>query len=229
MSAIGVFGGTFDPVHYGHLRTAFELQRALRLDEVRFMPAGTPPHRDQPMADASLRLRMVQAAVQDLPGFTVDDRELRREGPSYSVDTLSDLRAEFPTRPLLLIVGMDAFIGLPKWHHWREILQLAHVVVAHRPGWRTPATGPLGELLVDRGTGTVGDLHESIGGHIYIHAVTQLEIASTSVRTLIARGHDPRFLMPEAVREIIFETGCYRKPGEGSGDSASTGEGEQTA
>lgn len=210
MSAIGVFGGTFDPVHYGHLRTAFELMHALRLDEVRFMPAGTPPHRGQPVAGGDLRLAMVRAAVDGQAGFTVDDRELRREGPSYSVDTLSDLRAEYPERSLLLFVGMDAFIGLPKWYQWREILQLAHVVVAHRPGWRTPATGPLGELLVDRGTGRVGDLHESIAGHIYIHAVTQLEIASTSVRNLIGRGQDPRFLMPDAVRDIIFETGCYQ-------------------
>lgn len=210
MSAIGIFGGTFDPVHYGHLRTAFELLKGLQLGEVRFMPAGTPPHRGSPAASGELRLRMVQAAVEGQPGFTVDDRELRREGPSYSVDTLSDLRAEYPDRSLLLIVGMDAFIGLPKWHQWREILQLAHVVVAHRPGWRTPATGPLGELLVDRGTGTVGDLHDAPAGHIYIHAVTQLEIASTSVRTLIARGRDPRFLMPDAVRDIIFESGCYR-------------------
>lgn len=210
MTAIGIFGGTFDPVHYGHLRTAFELLKGLQLDEVRFMPAGTPPHRGSPVASGEQRLRMVRAAVEGQPGFTVDDRELRREGPSYSVDTLSDLRAEYPDRSLLLIVGMDAFIGLPKWHQWREILQLAHVVVAHRPGWRTPATGPLGELLVDRGTGTVGDLHESPAGHIYIHAVTQLEIASTSVRTLIARGRDPRFLMPDAVRDIIFESGCYR-------------------
>jgi nicotinate-nucleotide adenylyltransferase len=210
LSSISIFGGTFDPVHYGHLRTAFELLKGLQLDEVRFMPAGTPPHRGSPVASGELRLRMVQAAVEGQPGFTVDDRELRRDGPSYSVDTLSDLRAEYPDRSLLLIVGMDAFIGLPKWHQWREILQLAHVVVAHRPGWRTPATGPLGELLVDRGTGTVADLHDAPAGHIYIHAVTQLEIASTSVRTLIARGRDPRFLMPDAVRDIIFESGCYR-------------------
>jgi nicotinate-nucleotide adenylyltransferase len=227
MTAIGVFGGTFDPVHYGHLRTAFELLKALRLDEMRFMPCGTPPHRGEPVASGELRLRMVQAAAAGQPGFVVDDRELHREGPSYSVDTLSDLRAEYPGRSLLLIVGMDAFIGLPKWYQWREILQLAHVVVAHRPGWRTPATGPLGELLVDRGTGTVSDLHDSPAGHIYIHAVTQLEIASTSVRNLIAKGRDPRFLMPDAVREIIFESGCYATPG--SAPASGAGEGADPA
>lgn len=210
MNPIGIFGGTFDPIHYGHLRTAFELLQALKLSEVRFMPAGKPPHRAAPHADAALRLEMVKRATEGQPGFIVDDRELQREGPSYSVDTLMALRAEYSTRSLCLIVGMDAFLSLPKWYHWREILQLAHIVVAHRPGWRAPDMGPLGELLVDRGTGRVGDLHESRSGGIYIHAVTQLEISSSSIRGLIAAGRDPRFLMPDAVRELLDETGCYR-------------------
>ena len=107
---------------------------------------------------------------------------------------------------------MDAFLGLPKWYQWREILQLAHVVVAHRPGWRAPGMGPLGELLVDRGTGRIGDLHESRAGCIYIHAVTQLEISSTEVRKLVSAGRDPRFLMPDSVRKIILESKCYTDP-----------------
>jgi nicotinate-nucleotide adenylyltransferase len=213
MFPIGIFGGTFDPIHYGHLRTAFELVQALRLGEMRFMPAGSPPHREQPVASAEQRLAMVNAAVEGQPGFVVDDREMRREGPSYSVDTLAALREDFPDRSLCLIVGMDAFLGLPKWHQWREILQLAHLVVAHRPGWRAPSMGPLGELLVDSGTGRINDLHEATAGRIYIHAVTQLEISSTEVRKLIASGRDPRYLMPDSVRAIIDQTGCYaRKP-----------------
>ena len=146
MNPIGIFGGTFDPIHYGHLRTAFELLQALRLTEVRFMPAGNPPHRESPVANAEVRLQMVMAATEGQHGFLVDDREIRREGPSYSVDTLATLRAEHPDRSLCLIVGMDAFLGLPKWYQWREILQLSHVVVAHRPGWRAPGMGPLGRL-----------------------------------------------------------------------------------
>jgi nicotinate-nucleotide adenylyltransferase len=210
MKTIGIFGGTFDPIHFGHLRTAFELLQALRLSEMRFMPAGTPPHRDITVATAEQRLAMVQAATQGQPGFVVDDREVRREGLSYSVDTMRTLRADFPQCSLCLIVGMDAFLGLPKWHQWRELLDLAHLVVAHRPGWRAPSMGPLGELLVDRGTGRIGDLHESKAGCIYIHAVTQLEISSTEVRKLIGAGRDPRYLMPDAVRAIIEQTGCYR-------------------
>ncbi len=209
MNSIGVFGGTFDPIHYGHLRTAFELLQALRFDEVRFMPCGDPPHRGQTFADAELRLQMVQVATAGQAGFVVDDRELKRQGPSYSVDTLSTLRADYPERPLGLIVGMDAFLGLTRWRQWREILELAHVVVAHRPGWRAPDMGPLGELLTERGTHRINDLHESLAGKIVIHDVTQLEISSTDIRDLVAGGRDPRFLTPNAVREVINQSGCY--------------------
>ncbi len=209
MGPIGIFGGTFDPIHFGHLRTAFEMLQALRFDEVRFMPCGSPPHRGAPVADAELRLRMVQVATAGQHGFMVDDRELRRPGPSYSVDTLTALRGEFPLRSLALIIGMDAFLGLPQWYQWREILQLAHVVVAHRPGWRAPDMGPLGELLADRGTHRIGDMRQAKSGHIYIHDVTQLEISSSEIRELVAAGRDPRFLMPDAVRDVIEQSGCY--------------------
>jgi nicotinate-nucleotide adenylyltransferase len=211
MSPIGIFGGTFDPIHYGHLRTAFELVQALRLSEMRFIPVGDPPHREQTIASTEQRLAMVQAAVAEQPGFVVDDREIKRQGPSYMVDTLSGLRAEFPNRSLCLIVGMDAFLSLPTWHRWRDLLQLAHLVVAHRPGWKAPTMGPLGELLVDYGTGAVNDLHNELAGRIFIHAVTQLEISSTEVRKLIASGRDPRYLMPDSVRQIIHQTHCYAR------------------
>jgi nicotinate-nucleotide adenylyltransferase len=211
MNPTGVFGGTFDPIHFGHLRTAFELQQTLRLEELRFIPAGNPPHRDVPLADAEARLAMVRAATADQPGFVVDDREVRRAGPSYTVTTLGELRAEFPDRPFCLIVGMDAFLGLPRWHRWREILELAHLVVAHRPGWQAPGVGPLGELLVDRGTGRLDDLHDAPAGRILIQPVTQLEISSTDLRGLIVQGRDPRYLMPDPVRDIIIETGCYSR------------------
>ena len=141
MQPIGLFGGTFDPIHYGHLRTAFELWQELRLAEVRFLPTGSPPHRDDPLASSELRLAMVRAAVADQPAFVVDDREIRRTGISYSVDTVTELRAEYPDRSLCLLLGMDAFLGLPNWHRWRDLLGLAHIVVAHRPGWKAPTRG----------------------------------------------------------------------------------------
>jgi nicotinate-nucleotide adenylyltransferase len=209
MQPIGLFGGTFDPIHCGHLRTAFELWQELKLAEVRFLPTGSPPHRDHLYASAEQRLQMVRAAVADQRGFVVDDREVRRSGVSYSVDTLTELRREFPARSLCLLLGMDAFLGLPHWHRWRDLLTLAHIVVAHRPGWRAPITGPLGEVMVDHGTGSIQNLHDEPCGHIFVHAVTQLEISSTELRALIVAGRDPRYLVPDAVRQIILETRCY--------------------
>ena len=209
MSPLGIFGGTFDPIHFGHLRTAFELLQALRLAEVRLVPTGRPPHRGAPSCDGAHRLAMVRAAIADQPGFAVDDREIRRDGPSYTVTTLRELRAEAPARPLCLLMGMDAFLGLPQWHDWRDLLELAHVVVAHRPGWSAPRDGTLGELFAARGTQRVEDLHESLAGRIHVRPVTQLEIASTDLRQLVVAGGDPRYLLPDAVRAIIHDTGCY--------------------
>ena len=209
MTPIGIFGGTFDPIHFGHLRTAFELLHELELDEVRLLPAGQPPHRGAPRCDAGHRLAMVRAAVADQPGLAVDDREVRRQGPSYTVLTLRELRDEAPSRPLCLIVGMDAFLGLPQWHEWRSVFDLAHLVVAHRPGWSVPGDGVLGELVAARGTARVGDLHETVAGRIHVRPVTQLEISSTDLRDLIVAGRDPRYLLPDSVRAIIHDTGCY--------------------
>ena len=209
MKPIAIFGGTFDPIHYGHLRTAFEMLQALRFAEVRFIPSGDPPHRGKTFATADLRLEMVRVAVQEQPGFAVDDCELMRDGPSYTIDTLSSIREEHQDTSLGLIVGMDAFLGLTTWYRWDEILNLAHIVVAHRPGWRAPDIGELGELITAHGTHRVDDLHENRHGYIHIHAVTQLEIASTEIRDLIAAGRDSRFLMPDVVRDVIVKSGCY--------------------
>ncbi|MEL7312791.1 MAG: nicotinate-nucleotide adenylyltransferase [Pseudomonadota bacterium] len=206
---IGIFGGTFDPIHFGHLRSAFELLQALRLREVRFMPCGNPPHRAAPIADAGLRVEWVRAAIEGQQGFVLDDREVQREGLSYTVDSLASLREEFPETPLCLLLGMDSFLSLPKWYRWREILKLAHVVVAHRPGWKAPDRGALGTLIVDRGTELVDDLHGSGAGAIFIHEVTQLEISSSNIRRLIRKGVDPRFLLPERVRARVSRAGCY--------------------
>ena len=209
---VGIFGGTFDPIHLGHLRTGFELLQLLSLAELRWIPVGDPGHREAPLASAELRLAMLRAAVADQPGFVVDDREMRRAGASFTIDTLEELRAELPGRPLCLVLGMDAFLGFTRWRRWQDILALAHLVVAHRPGWERPMEGELGGLLAARGTTLAADLHAATAGRIYVHAVTQLEISSTGLRDIITSGRDPRFLVPEPVRTIILETGCYARP-----------------
>ena len=206
---IGIFGGTFDPIHYGHLRPALELAEALPLSEVRFIPARVPPHRPQPVASPEQRLAMVRAAVAEREDFRVDLRELEREGPSYMVDTLAGLRGELPDERLCLLLGMDAFLGLPGWHRWQELLDLAHVVVAHRPGWAPPAEGTLADLVAERRTTTPRNLALQSAGLILLQPVTQLEISSTAIRALIGAGRSPRFLMPDAVARWIAEQDLY--------------------
>jgi nicotinate-nucleotide adenylyltransferase len=210
MSSIGIFGGTFDPIHYGHLRAAWELLEALALDQVRFVPAALPPHRAQPRTPAALRLRMVEAAIAGEARFVADAREIERGGPSYTVETLASLRREFPRRPLCLLLGMDAFLGLPSWHRWTELFDLAHIVVAHRPGWRLTGEDELGRVLAERRTRDAGDLHSGVAGRVHVQAVTQLEISSSGLRRMIAAGRDPKYLLPDPVREMIVELNCYK-------------------
>ena len=208
---IGIFGGTFDPIHFGHLRTGFELSQRLQLHELRWIPSGRPGHRDAPLASPAVRLAMVRAAIEGQSGFVADDREVKRERTTFTIDTLEELRGEFPEHPLCLILGMDAFLGLPKWHRAMELLSFCHIVVAHRPGWSLPATGPLAELVAASGVSEMAPLHTALSGRVYVHAVTQLEIASSELRAILISGGDPRFLVPEPVRRIILETGCYAR------------------
>jgi nicotinate-nucleotide adenylyltransferase len=208
MRVIGILGGTFDPIHYGHLRTALELLERLPLSEIRFIPCARPPHRAAPATPGALRLRMVQAAIRGQPGFVADARELDRPGPSYTIDTLENLRADFPASTLCLVLGMDAFLGLPRWHRWLELFDLAHIVVAHRPGWRVPDSGPLGELVNERWTSDAAMLATG-AGRVHVEPVTQLEISSTELRAGVRAGRDPRYLVPDGVRRIILDTECY--------------------
>ncbi|MFW2404964.1 MAG: nicotinate-nucleotide adenylyltransferase [Gammaproteobacteria bacterium] len=209
MTSIGILGGTFDPVHYGHLRTAMELRQCLGFEEVRFVPCRIPPHDKAPVASVDQRLAMLAAAVQDTPGFVVDERELHREGPSYSVDTLTSMRQDFPECPLSLIVGMDAFAGLTSWHRWEELLNLAHIVVAHRPGAAPPRDDALQALLDRRRSCDPADLGRASFGRILLHSVTQLDISSSAIRDGILRRENQRFLLPDRVVELIESSGCY--------------------
>lgn len=205
MRKTGIFGGSFDPVHFGHLRPALEVLESLSLDHMLFIPSGNPPHRGAPVASAEQRLAMLRAALKDEPRFQVDERELKRAAPSYTVDTLTELRREHPQDALVLVVGMDAFLGFPGWHRWREIFGLAHVAVAHRPGWTLQSGGEIAEVLKERRAEAL----EGKAGKVLLQPVTQLEISSTQVRETAARGGDLRYLVPEAVRTYIRESDCY--------------------
>lgn len=208
---VAVLGGTFDPIHNAHLRTALELLDTLDLAEVRFVPVGQPPHRDPPAVSADRRLAMVKLAIAGQPGFVADDRELRRPGPSYMVETLESLRAELGDDiPLCLVLGTDAFDHLHRWHRWQALPELAHLVVVHRPGAAMPLAEALGELLLERKLHHPEDLGRRPAGGVLLHPVTQLDIAATAIREGLARGLSPRYLLPESVLDYIRQHGLYR-------------------
>lgn len=209
VAPIGIFGGTFDPVHFGHLRPALEALEELQLAEVRLIPCHIPPHREQPQHGADCRLELLRLAVADVPGLVVDDRELKRPGPSYTIDTLISLRGEFPRTPLCLIVGMDSFLSLPSWHRWRELTDFAHLVVLSRPGYEPSVSAELAGWLDNRRCQSAQQLTKADVGAVYFHPVTQLDISATRIRDLIGRGRAPRFLLPEAVWQRIATQGLY--------------------
>lgn len=211
MRPIGVLGGTFDPIHYGHLRPADEARKALGLSEVRVIPAARPPHRRAPVASAEQRLRMVELAVATMPGFVVDDREYRRGGPSYTVLTLESLRAEFGSRPLCLLMGMDAFAGIESWHQWARLPALAHLVVMHRPGSPLPArAADLPEWARARVARSPRALAAQPAGSILFQPVTPQDISGTRIRAAIAAGEDVRAWLPPAVWQYIDTHNLYR-------------------
>jgi len=209
MRPIGIFGGTFDPVHIGHLRTAYELLHEVDMEQINFVPCGLPPHQKSPTASADVRLSMLRTAIEGIAGFVVDERELNRAGVSYSVDTLESFRQEFPDRPIGLIVGMDAYLQLDSWHRWEDILKLAHVIVARRPGASLPDSGTPGDLFAHCGVAEYSDLRQQPAGRVLVHSVTQLEVSSSAIRELISQGGNPRFLVPDSVATIIDASGCY--------------------
>ena len=208
---IGILGGTFDPIHHGHLRVALELLETLDLAEIRFVPCRIPAHRGTPQLSAEQRLTLVHLAMHGQPGFVADGRELQRAGPSFMVDTLASLREDFREQPLCLIIGSDAFRKLHTWHRWQELSQFAHIVVMRRPGALEPFTAVLEEFIAPRRIEDTSALHHQRAGTILFQSVTQLDISATQIRTLLARGHSPRFLLPEAVLAYIHVQALYRE------------------
>jgi len=207
---IGILGGTFDPVHFGHLRPALEVQEALALEELRLIPCHIPPHRSQPHASAAQRVAMLEAAVQARPGFRIDTRELQRHGPSYTFDTLVSLREDLGDAGICLLMGMDAFSGLTTWHRWSELIDLCHLVVMTRPGADIPYDGELADFIRRHRQPDAAQLRGLPAGRLLFQPVTALAISASRLRALLAEGLSPAFLTPEAVIEIINQEGLYR-------------------
>lgn len=200
---IGILGGTFDPVHYGHLRTALDVQQRLALEEIRLIPLRDPPHRAQPTLAPTDRLALLHAAVDDNPLFRIDSRELERSGKSYTLETLQSLRTEQPQATFCLLLGSDAFNGFHGWYRPEEILDLAHLVVMQRPGEPEPVR------YHERITRDPTALQKQAAGLVLPLPVTQLEISATRIRELLRRGQSPRYLLPDAVLELIRQRGLY--------------------
>lgn len=216
---LGILGGTFDPVHYGHLRLAEEASQALGLSGVRWIPAGLPPHRAKPAASARDRLAMVRLGIAANPLFSLDDSEVLSDQPSYSVPTLQRLRGTFgPQRPLVLLLGVDAFLGLTKWHRWRELFDLAHLAVATRPGYEL-AADQLEDILAEefrqRECQAAAALAEAPAGRILTFRITALDISATVLRALCKTDGNGRpsasgrYLLPDSVLEYISSHHIY--------------------
>lgn len=212
---IGILGGTFDPIHNGHLRLAREALAQLHLTEVRIIPTGLPPHRDAPVASAQDRLEMASLAVAYKPGLTLDDREIRRQGVCYTVDTLTELRAELGAEEgLCLLLGADAFLGLTSWHDWRRLFELAHIVIAHRPGNTLDSAMMDAELAAQWQKRKVIKLPETPAGSILEFAMTPVDVSASVIRELLSQGKSVQGMLPYTVLNYIIQQHLYQNPSE---------------
>jgi nicotinate-nucleotide adenylyltransferase len=210
---IGIFGGTFDPVHYGHIKPALSVQQALSLTQLRFIPNKIPPHREAPWLNVEQRLSLLQTALADIPSVIIDERELSREGPSYMLDTLKSLHHDFPDEKLCLIIGLDAFIGINTWFEWRALFDLCHLVVTTRPGFAREDIRQamnaedyqfLCDKMVDHAAALTSAAPISVaGGKILLQSVPQLDISSTRIRQMLQQDEDISAWLPAPVYQQL--------------------------
>ncbi|GFZ95572.1 nicotinate-nucleotide adenylyltransferase [Dyella caseinilytica] len=210
MKPLAIFGGTFDPIHIGHLSVAWEAAELLDA-EVRLMPASVPPHRLPPTASAEQRVAMLRAALRGQSRLTLDTRELDRSGPSYTIDTLHELRKEFGDRPLVLLLGADAFAGLRSWQRWRELFDVTHIGVINRPGVDTCISVELERAVAPRRTEDLAVIRRQPAGRMIELVVTPLEVSATRIRELLAVGRDPRYLLPAGLFDDPALLAPYRE------------------
>ncbi len=204
---VGIYGGSFDPIHYGHLRTALEVQEIFGLEQLRLIPCYQSPLKQTPQATALQRVAMVQLAIKNQATLCCDAREIRREKPSYTVETLASLRSELPDCALLLFIGSDAFNQLPNWYCWQQLFDYAHIVVMTRPAVQNNA---LTDFFATRLVKTVESLKTENAGKLFFQPVTQLDISATAIRQLIAQNRNPQFLLPDTVLAYINKHNLYK-------------------
>lgn len=203
-------GGTFDPIHNGHLRTALELRQQLGVEQVCLIPSRVPVHRENPGCSAEQRLAMVELAVTDEQGLCADPREILADQPSYSLFTLQSLRQEKgPECPICMVMGMDAYLGLPKWHQWERFLDLCHLIVVMRPGYHLPEGELISEFTRRHQVENSASLLQRPCGGVYLQELTPLAISATQIRNTISAGNSPRYLLPDSVWQYIQEQNLY--------------------
>ncbi len=208
MKPIGIYGGTFDPVHYGHIWPVLEVRDRTGITEIRYIPNFHPPHRSAPRTDAAHRLNMLRMALSSYPGMQADDREIVQAGRSRTVSTLRSLRGEFPLRPLCLLIGMDAFLEFEKWHSWQHVLRLANVIVMTRPGFSRPRRLPSWWRCAD--TDDSAALSRTVAGLVYQAAVQPVRISATEVRRKLACGSDISAEVPQTVIDYLTNNNLYK-------------------
>jgi nicotinate-nucleotide adenylyltransferase len=206
---IGIFGGTFDPVHFGHLRTALELLQDLNLREVRYIPCRDPVHKNKAQANAPHRLQMLKIAVAEEPQLVIDTRELDRQTPSYMLETLQSLHADFPEATLCLVVGIDALQSLPGWYCWQQLFDYAHIIGIARPAYHLNLTGELDAFLQDRIITDPNKLTTQRNGYVLLKTTALFEISSTDIRRLILSKKNPHYLLPDTVLNYIYQHRLY--------------------
>ncbi len=211
MKPIGVFGGTFDPIHYGHIKPVLDIREFTGIPEIRYIPNSRPGHRSQPQTSALHRWNMTVLALDGYTELIADDREIQRAGTSYMVTTLRSLRSEFVMRPLCLILGIDAFLQIHRWHWWAEVLKLAHIVVMSRPGTEFPYQLP--DWWFQSLEVSPRKLHSKLSGFILHVAVDRVDVSATELRNRISRGDDCSGVLPDSVYAYIKQHNLYNNLG----------------
>lgn len=220
--AIGLFGGSFDPVHHGHLRSALDVCQHLSLQQVTFIPTFVSPHKTKDVTtiknsltepdnnvDIYHRFIMLETAIKDCQQFAVSDYEIKQPKVSFTVDTIKHFRQKNPNSPLFFLMGMDSFVNFTTWHCWQEILEQCHLIVSHRPGYNVGKESNASQLLAKHQTTSIKHLHSTLGGSIYLHEDHPLSISSSNIRTLVNERQSITYLTPPNVEHYIKKHQLY--------------------